>query len=220
MTLETFTTLIEGVRKYDQRFHALYDLGVDLLSLNDNYYRDVIKPLMHEAFGDNVEMVDWFLYERRDDWGKTAAMDNHGNPICYDIPSLYSWITQNQRTVLPESKKITKPMTLAEIKNKLESNDYSAEMLLQHLSILVNKLCAELDSCAADRDDARKLYTETEIKLAVQGKHFYQWVDCANELGAQLQRRYPSSGTGSDAWTAPCMEKLETLNQELEKNGR
>lgn len=95
MSLKTFTKLIEGAKKYDEKISKLHGLGVDLLSLNDDYYRDVVKPLMEEAFGKgNIEMLDWFMYERKEEWGREAATDKDGNPICYDIPSLYEYVTK------------------------------------------------------------------------------------------------------------------------------
>lgn len=94
MTLEQFTKFIEGSKAYQEKFSALYKLGVDLLDLNDNYYRDVVKPLMEEVFGDKCEMIYWYLWERKEEWGKKAATDGDGYPICYDIPSLFEYVNE------------------------------------------------------------------------------------------------------------------------------
>ena len=58
MTLEEFTELILATKRYEERFSALYKLGVDLLNLNDDYYAHVVNPLMLEAFGeDGADMM-------------------------------------------------------------------------------------------------------------------------------------------------------------------
>jgi hypothetical protein len=51
MTLETFKILIEGIQNQSKKTHELYKHGVDLLSFNEDYYREVVHPLMVEAFG-------------------------------------------------------------------------------------------------------------------------------------------------------------------------
>ena len=97
MTLQKFTDLITETKRYQDRFSDLYKLGVNLLDLNDDYYAHVVDPLMTEAFGeDGAEMIEWFMYERKEDWGKDAARDKDGNPICYDIPSLYKYVSENK----------------------------------------------------------------------------------------------------------------------------
>jgi hypothetical protein len=97
MTLEQFTKLIETSKSYQDKFSKLYNLGVDLTHINDEYYSHVVKPLMEAQFGDKLEMVEWFLWERNETWGKKAATDREGNPICYDIPSLYEYVMEEQK---------------------------------------------------------------------------------------------------------------------------
>jgi phosphoglycerol transferase MdoB-like AlkP superfamily enzyme len=94
MTLDTFTTLIGGIRAQINKTQELYMLGVDLLSFNDDYYKNVVYPLMLEAFGkEGVDWIDWYIYEKngRED---LKAWDKYGNEICHNIESLYNEITK------------------------------------------------------------------------------------------------------------------------------
>lgn len=95
MTLETFTKMIDAINEYDSKIHQLYKLGVDLIHLNDDFWKYVMEPLFIEAFGEKgADWVNWFIYERpsfRKD-SEHHATDEKGNPICYDIPSLFEFI--------------------------------------------------------------------------------------------------------------------------------
>jgi hypothetical protein len=94
MNLKTFTTLIEGIQSQSNKTHKLYKYGVDLLSFNEDYYRDVVNPLMIEAFGkEGVNWIDWYVYER-DGKENMKAWDKDGNEICHNIESLYNEITK------------------------------------------------------------------------------------------------------------------------------
>ena len=96
MKLETFTILIEGLQSYRDKKDKLYTLGIDILSFDEDYYRQVIRPLMVEAFKEEgVDWIDWYLYERESISGSTLkAFDREGNEICFDIPSLYDTIKE------------------------------------------------------------------------------------------------------------------------------
>ena len=94
MDLKTFTTLIEGIQSQSNKTHELYKHGVDLLSFNEDYYRDVVHPLMLEAFGkEGVDWIDWYIYEK-DGREDMKAWDTEGNEICHNIESLYNTITE------------------------------------------------------------------------------------------------------------------------------
>jgi hypothetical protein len=94
MDLETFKILIEGIQNQNNKTHELYKHGVDLLSFNEDYYREVVRPLMVETFGkEGVEWINWYIYEKngREDM---KAWDKEGNEICHNIESLYNEITK------------------------------------------------------------------------------------------------------------------------------
>lgn len=94
MTLETFKTLIKGIQAQSNKVHVLYGHKVDLLSFNDDYYRDVVHPLMLEVFGKvGVDWVSWYVYEK-DGRESLKAFDKEGNEICHNIESLYNEITK------------------------------------------------------------------------------------------------------------------------------
>ncbi len=94
MDLKTFTTLIEGIQSQSNKVNAIYKQGIDLISFHEYYYRDVVHPLMLEAFGkEGVDWIDWYVYEKdgREDF---KAFDKEGNEICHNIESLYNTITE------------------------------------------------------------------------------------------------------------------------------
>lgn len=94
MNLKTFTRFIEGLEKRREQNADAYKLGIDILSYDDDYYGNVINPLMIEVFTEQgLDWIDWYLYERVSHTGKNLeAFDEKGKPICFDIPSLYSTI--------------------------------------------------------------------------------------------------------------------------------
>lgn len=96
MTLKTFTTLIEGLQSYRDKKDKLYTLGIDILSFDEDYYREVTRPLMVEAFTEEgMQWIYWYLYERESISGEPLkAFDKEGNEICFDIPSLYDTIKE------------------------------------------------------------------------------------------------------------------------------
>ena len=94
MTLETFTTLIECFQNQRKKTHELWKLGIDILAYNEDYYREVVYPLMLEAFGkEGVDWIDWYIYEKRGREDR-KAWDKEGNEICHNIESLYNEITK------------------------------------------------------------------------------------------------------------------------------
>jgi hypothetical protein len=60
--------------------------------------------------------------------------------------------TKYTMTTLPTNPHITEPYTLEQIREKLESGDYSAELMVQHLAIHVNRLQAECRALAINLD--------------------------------------------------------------------
>jgi hypothetical protein len=92
MKLEIFKTLIEGIQNQSKKTHELYKHGVDLLSFNEDYYREVVNPLMLETFGkEGTEWINWYIYEK-DGREDMKAWDKEGNEICHNIESLYNCI--------------------------------------------------------------------------------------------------------------------------------
>ena len=97
MKLEKFTKLIEGIERRREQVGKAYDIGLDLLSFDDDYFSDVLGPLMEEVFGkEGVDWINWYVYERESLDGKTIlkAWDKNKNEICFDIPSLYDTVKE------------------------------------------------------------------------------------------------------------------------------
>jgi hypothetical protein len=96
MTYEQFKDLIETIEKVRERSSAIYDLGLDLINFEDEYYK-IINILMNSVFDDEGhDWIDWYLYERIGFNNKVnLATDKDGNEICYDIPSLWETVKEH-----------------------------------------------------------------------------------------------------------------------------
>lgn len=96
MNIKTFTRFIEGLEKYQNKRDKAYKLGIDILDFDQDYYREVIRPLMSEVFKEEgMDWINWYLYERVSfDGTFLEAFDALGNPICYNVASLYDTIKE------------------------------------------------------------------------------------------------------------------------------
>ena len=96
MNLKTFTRFIEGLEKYQDKRDKAYGLGIDILDFDQDYYREVVRPLMSEVFKEEgMDWINWYLYDRVSHTGKDLeAFDKKGNRICHNIPSLYDTIKE------------------------------------------------------------------------------------------------------------------------------
>jgi hypothetical protein len=99
MNYEQFKNLIESLRESSERTHTLNGLGINLMDYNDLNHH-VIDILMKNVFDDDgLGWIDWYLYERMSFKGDVlAATDKHGQPICYDIPSLWETVKEHLKT--------------------------------------------------------------------------------------------------------------------------
>ena len=98
MKLEQFKELIESLEKSSERSHALYKLGIDLMDYNELYQRTndiLLKSVFDE---DGHGWIEWYLYERPRFRGTpNTATNEHGEPICYDIPSLWEVVKEHTK---------------------------------------------------------------------------------------------------------------------------
>jgi hypothetical protein len=96
MKYEQFKQIIKTIEKVRDRSSALYDLQVDLLNFEDEYFK-IINILMDSVFDEEGHgWIDWYLYERIGFSGKkNLATDKDGNEICYDIPSLWKTVKEH-----------------------------------------------------------------------------------------------------------------------------
>lgn len=90
MTLPNFENLINTLTKDLHKSRELYKLGVDID--NDEMLK-VVEMLVTEVFGNEKhEMISWFVYENDGGKGNLKATKD-GEPICYDIKSLYEYVS-------------------------------------------------------------------------------------------------------------------------------
>jgi len=124
MKLEQFEKILNEYRKGHNMISELYDIGFDLLEgkypLDGSLYNIFISALETHYTDDGVDWVTWFIFEN--EWGENeydnrpvyrvtesgvmeldlnhnghAASDENGNPICYDIKSLWEFIETNHK---------------------------------------------------------------------------------------------------------------------------
>ena len=124
MKLEHFEKIINEYRKGNDMVSELHSIGFDLLEgkykLSDSLYHLFISSLESHYTDDGINWVTWFIYEN--DWGEKewnkvplykrnsdgvselvmdedrhAATDENGDPICYDIKSLWEYIEKEHK---------------------------------------------------------------------------------------------------------------------------
>ena len=95
MKYKDFEKMINTIEAIRERSHALWLLKVDILGIDEDYFK-VIDILLEKAFGNyNKEWIDWYLYERVTPTGEILkAHDENGKEICHNIQSLWETITE------------------------------------------------------------------------------------------------------------------------------
>jgi hypothetical protein len=89
MKLEVFELLITTIAKQSKKSYDTSQLGIDLLDYEEGWLES-IGLLFNAYYGKTgADWIDWYLYERPDNAGPTSATNANGEPICYDIPSLW-----------------------------------------------------------------------------------------------------------------------------------
>ena len=93
MKLSVFEKLIELIKLTDEKVSIAYDLGIDLIEFH-NDYGTISTMLLTEYYGQSgAEWIGWFIYEKGNNPELTAS-DENGNPICYDIESLWKCVEE------------------------------------------------------------------------------------------------------------------------------
>ena len=94
MKLEVFAEILNKLRKQSDKEHALYALDVDLINFSDDY-SSVINILLEIYYGkEGADWIAWYLWERDPVGDQYQATDKDGNPICYDVKSLWEEVEQ------------------------------------------------------------------------------------------------------------------------------
>jgi len=90
MTLGKFTKILNDMQVLQDKATELYKLGVNIYDLILDPYWGVINSLIEEIYGtEGLEWIEWWSCDA--DFGEKdmKAKDEKGNPICYDIQSLW-----------------------------------------------------------------------------------------------------------------------------------
>ncbi len=95
MTKDLFEEIILKLQMLHEKNYQLYKLGIDLMEYTEPYER-IIDVLFKSSFNeDQLGWIDWYLYERKTISGDILeAHDADGNPICYDIDSLWETVQE------------------------------------------------------------------------------------------------------------------------------
>jgi len=124
MKFEQFEKILNEYRRGYSMISELYDIGIDLLEgkykVDESFYNLFMSSLESHYSEQGVDWVTWFIFES--DWGEKnwedtpvyrknengvlelvndpnhhGASDENGNPICYDIKSLWEYIEENHK---------------------------------------------------------------------------------------------------------------------------
>ena len=96
MNLEKFTEIINTLSKESETAGELYKLKVDILDFLDPYH-GIITLLIKEIYGEEGnDWFGWFCYENDFGKGNLEAWDENGNPICYDVKSLWECLEEKR----------------------------------------------------------------------------------------------------------------------------
>ena len=92
MKYEKFEKIINNLKIQDFIIDDLYSKKVDLMEFV-NPYNYIIETFIEEMYGEEgYDWVIWFCYENDFGSGELTANDDEGNPICYDVKSLWEYI--------------------------------------------------------------------------------------------------------------------------------
>jgi len=95
MTYENFASIVETLQKQSDLVNDLYSKKVDLIDFTDPY-DGIIRILLTEVYtAEGYDWFSWFCYENDFGTGKLDANDENGNPICYDVKSLWEFLETN-----------------------------------------------------------------------------------------------------------------------------
>lgn len=127
MEYEKFEKLMNEYRNGQQIISDLYDIGFDLMEgkykMSDSLYNIFMASLETHYEVEGIDWISWFIWES--DWGekywsslplykrnedgvmemvkehnRSGATDENGEPICYDMKSLWEYIEKEHKNKL------------------------------------------------------------------------------------------------------------------------
>jgi len=95
MKLEVFEKIITGLADQQKKSMDTHALGIDLMEYESGW-NEIAFLLISAYYGDEgQDWISWYLYERESFSGDIlSATDENGEPICYDIPSLWKQVEE------------------------------------------------------------------------------------------------------------------------------
>lgn len=101
MLLNEFENLLERYKTFSDKISELHDLGFDFFEGKYPLMSDVEKLfdiMIATHYNEHgVDWINWFIYET--DYGQKdmEGKDENGEPICYDIKSLYEYVEKHHK---------------------------------------------------------------------------------------------------------------------------
>ena len=96
MKFGDFEKIISLLKEESERIRKIYDEGIDLINFVDQYH-EIIKILITEIYGESgYDWFSWFCHEKDFGAKNLEAHDENGNPICYDVKSLWEFLEENK----------------------------------------------------------------------------------------------------------------------------
>lgn len=101
MQLKELENLLEKYKSFSDKLSELHDIGFDfyegkfpLMSDVEKMF-DIMISIHYNEHG--KDWINWFIYET--DYGQKdmEGRDENGKPICYDVESLYEYITKHHK---------------------------------------------------------------------------------------------------------------------------
>ena len=101
MSLKEFQELLEKYKSFSDKISELHDLGFNfyegkypLMSDAESMF-DIMIRLYYNEHG--IGWINWFIYETNYGEKNMEGKDENGQPICYDVNSLYEYIEKHHK---------------------------------------------------------------------------------------------------------------------------
>jgi hypothetical protein len=101
MLLDELENLLKKYKALSDKMSELHDIGFDFYEgkfplMSDMEFIFDLTILSHYT-KQGAEWVNWFVYETNYGQKDMEAKDENGNPICYDVKSLYEYIEKHHK---------------------------------------------------------------------------------------------------------------------------
>ena len=99
MLIKDFKKIIENIQKYSDKVSKLYELNVDLIDFNDEYYENQNILLKYIYTKEGLDWFDWFVYEKllSNQPEEMTAHDADGTEILKSVDELWEFLEKDYR---------------------------------------------------------------------------------------------------------------------------